>query len=315
MMELFILFFVIAIAAPLLIKKMTNPNYLKIAEMTTLPPELGVNENLHLENRVQKLEASLPSEFKEKLKRRYLSEHPKATEAYFEACFFELKRFFIMCSLLNNVPMFSKKVDAIWHEMLMYTKEYEKFSSDLCGEHIHHAPNDTVTPDPHGRAWFDLLYTKLFVFTEFAPVAWGTFFQNPLHPGLLEELRTLSVEDLSRRYFRENADQNIVHALLTEIKSELERVTKENDPYKGLKLTPNAIDSAPILAGAMLYYSYHHFDEYESHIGKLNPANSYSGNSTACGSSCRNDNHDSSCSSDGGGSSCGSSCGGGCGSS
>jgi uncharacterized membrane protein len=107
-----------------------------------------------------------------------------------------------------------------------------------------------------------------------------------------------------------------VHTLLTSIKSEIERFTKEKDPYKGLKLTPTAIDNAPLLAGAMLYYSYYHFDEYESQMGKLNPANNhYSGDSTACGSSCRNDSHDSSCSGDGGGSSCGSSCGGGCGSS
>jgi hypothetical protein len=310
MIEVFILFFGIAIVAPIIIKKATKPNYFKIAEMTTLPPGLGVHEHLHLEKSVLKLESGLPSEFKERLKRRYLAEYPKATEAYFEVCFYELKRFFIMCSLLNNVPMFSKKVDAIWHEMLMYTKEYEKFSSDLCGEHIHHAPNDTVKPDPHGRAWFDLLYAKLFVFTEFTPFAWGTFFQNPLHPGLLEELRTLSVEELGKRYFRESADQESVHALLTEIKSEIERLTKEKDPYKGLKLTPNAIDSAPILAGAMLYYSYHHFDEYESYMGKLNPANNhYSGDTTACGSAGRNDGNDSSCNGDGGGSSCGGGCG------
>jgi hypothetical protein len=307
MIELFILIIVFVVIAPILISKATKPNYLKIAEMTTLPPDLGVHDQLHLEKSVQKLEKALPSVFKERLKRRYLSEHPKATEAYFEACFLELKRFFIMCSLLNNVPMFSKKVDAIWHEMLMYTKEYENFSLDLCGEHIHHAPNDVVTPDPHGRAWFDLLYAKLFHFTEFTPIAWGTFFQNPLHPGILEELRTLSVEELGKRYFRESADRESVHALLTEIKSEIKRFTKEKDPYKGLKLTPNAIDSAPILAGAMLYYSYHHSDEYESYMGKLNPANNhYSGDTTACGSAGRNDNNDSSC---------GSSCGGGCGSS
>jgi hypothetical protein len=313
MIELFILLLIFAVIAPILISKATKPNHLKIAEKTTLPPNLGVHDHLHLEKSVQKLERALPTEFKERLKRRYLSEHPKATETYFEVCFYELKRFFIMCSLLNNVPMFSKKVDAIWHEMLMYTKEYEKFSSTLCGEHIHHAPNDVVTPDPHGRAWFDLLYAKVFVFTEFTPIAWGTFFQNPLHPGLLEELRTLSIEELGRRYFRETADRDTVHAILTEIKGELERFTKDKDPYKGLKLTPNSIDSAPILAGAMLYYSSYHFEDYEAHIGKLNPANNhYSGDTTACGSGCRKD---SSCSGDGSGSSCGSSCGGGCGSS
>lgn len=317
MFELFILILVIAVIAPIVIKYATKPNYQKVAEKITLPPDLGVREDLHLEKSVRRLERALPSDFKENVKRRYLSEYPKSTEAYFDVVFFELQRFFIMCSLLSNVPMFSKKVDAIWHEMLMYTKEYEKFSSELCGEHIHHAPNDVVEPDPHGRAFFDLLYSKLFYFTEFTPIAWGSFFQNPLHQGLLQELQTLNSEDLAKRYFRDNADQETVHALLQEIKGEIERFTKEKDPYKGLKLTPNAIDSAPILAGAMLYYSYHHFDEYDMYMGKLNPAsNYYAGNTTACGSACGNhrDGNDSSCSGDSG-SSCGSSCGGGCGSS
>ncbi|MBN3553088.1 hypothetical protein JYA63_02295 [Fictibacillus nanhaiensis] len=320
MFELFLLFFAIAVIAPLVIKYTTKPNYLKVAERTELPPNLGIREDLYLQKSVRNMERALPREFKEKIKRRYLSEHPKATEAYFEVVYYELQRFFIMCSLLNNVPMFSKKVDDIWHEMLMYTKEYEKFSTELCGEHIHHAPNDVVEPDPHGRAWFDLLYAKLFTFTDFTPIAWGTFFQNPLHQGLLHDLQTLSTEELGNRYFRPNADKETVDALLTKIKVDVNRVSNDKDPYKGLKLSPNSIDSAPILAGAMLYYSYHHFDEYDMYMAKLNPASSYnSGNTTACGSGCgnhRDDNagHDSSCSSDSG-SSCGSSCGSGCGSS
>jgi hypothetical protein len=317
MFELIILILVIAVIAPIVIKYLARPNYQKIAEKVSLHPGLGVRANLHLEKGVCRLENALPEDFKERIKRRYLAEHPKATEAYFEAVFYELQRFFIMCSLLSNVPMFSKKVDAIWHEMLMYTKEYEKFSADLCGEHIHHAPNDAVQPDPHGRAWFDLLYSKLFVFTDFTPIAWGTFFQHPLHQGLLHELRTLSNEELAKRYFRENADPETVHALIKEIKGDIERFSEKNDPYKGLKLTPNAVDSAPILAGAMLYYSYYHFDDYEMYMGKINPASHYySGSTTACGSACGNhrNGNDNSCSS-GSDSSCGSSCGGGCGSS
>ncbi|WP_137791390.1 hypothetical protein [Bacillus sp. E(2018)] len=320
MLELFLLFFAIAVIAPLVIKYTTKPNYQKVAEKTELPPNLGIREDLHLQKSVRNMEKALPREFKEKIKRRYLSEHPKATDAYFEVLFYELQRFFIMCSLLNNVPMFSKKVDDIWHEMLMYTKEYEKFSTELCGEHIHHAPNDVVEPDPHGRAWFDLLYAKLFTFTDFTHIAWGTFFQNPLHQGLLHELQTLTTEELGNRYFRPNADKETVHALLTKIKVDLNRISNDKDPYKALKLSPNSIDSAPILAGAMLYYSYHHSDEYDMYMAKLNPASNYnSGNTTACGSGCgnhRDDNggNDSSCSSDSG-SSCGSSCGSGCGSS
>jgi hypothetical protein len=207
--------------------------------------------------------------------------------------------------------MLSKKVDSLWHEMIMYTKEYEKFSLDFCGEPIHHAPNETVTPDPDGRAWFDLLYSKLFVFTDFTRVAWGDFFKNPLN--LLQEIRTLSNDELKRKYFRDSAVDDIVYKLLTEIKNDLDRFTVENDPYKGMKLSRYSVDAMPVLAGAMLYYSYFHPTDFDAYMGKVHPFMHHVNQTSSCGSACGGNTHDSSDSSCG--SSCGSSCSGGCGSS
>jgi hypothetical protein len=308
---------IICLLIPAFIKALSKGNYNKAAERTTLPPQLGIRDNLHLDKLVHSLDEAISDDFKVKIKRRYLAEHPKANEAYFEACFFELKRFFLMCSLLNNVPMFSKKVDMIWHEMIMYTKEYEKFSNDFCKEPIHHSPNEVITPDPDGRAWFDLLYAKLFTFTEFTRVAWGDFFKNRLNQNLLEEINTLSITELKQRYFRENADDEVVHALLASLKDDLNRFTKDKDPYKGLSVSRYSADSTWILAGAMLYYSYIQPDDFDASMGKLHPSTTHNNQTSSCGSGCSS-NHDSNDNSSCGsncGSSCGSSCGGGCGSS
>ena len=54
--------------------------------------------------------------------------------------------------------MFSKRVDDIWHEMLMFTREYETFSKKFYHELLHHTPNNDPTPIPFERAFFDWVY-------------------------------------------------------------------------------------------------------------------------------------------------------------
>ncbi|MDM5326179.1 hypothetical protein [Neobacillus sp. CF12] len=46
----------------------------------------------------------------------------------------DLKRYFIMTSLLKESPMFSEKVDEHWHQMLLFTREYDDFSKKIFRE-------------------------------------------------------------------------------------------------------------------------------------------------------------------------------------
>ncbi len=56
----------------------------------------------------------------------------------------ELRRFLILCALYpqENVGMYSKPVDELWHTFITYTKEYKQFCKEVAGRFIHHVPNE-----------------------------------------------------------------------------------------------------------------------------------------------------------------------------
>ncbi|WP_253896172.1 hypothetical protein [Solibacillus sp. R5-41] len=73
----------------------------------------------------------------------------------------DLKRYFIMTALLKESLMFSEKVDELWHEMLMFTRENGDFSKNYLGAALHHSLNVNVEPEPDLRGFFDWLYAEL----------------------------------------------------------------------------------------------------------------------------------------------------------
>ncbi len=266
-----------------------------------IPSHLGRNTKIPLKKAIKALENGLDSHFEQRIKERFQMEHKKVKDHEFQLLLFELKRFFVMCSLLKTVPMFSDKVDNVWHTMLMFTKEYNEFSHTLCGHFIHHVPVEKRVSQPDERAWFDLIYTQLFECTPYSPMAWGRFFRYPLNQNQLRELRFSSVPELKKKYFRDDADDSIIQALIEQLKVKIE----DSLLQKGYKIKPkyyhDIVSYAPYLAGAMIFYSLNHPGDYKKYMMPVQSSNS--SNSTGSCSSCCN------C-----GSSCGSSCGGGCGS-
>lgn len=278
----------------------------KMIEQIIIPEHLGCRRRRPLKAEVMAIEKALDSRFEQRIKERYLGRHKKTTEHEFQLLLFELKRFFIMCSLLKNVPMFSDKVDDIWHVMLLFTKEYDEFSHKFCGQFIHHVPVEKRTPQPNERAWFDLIYTQLFKCTSYSPVAWGGFFRNPLDLIQLQEIRSSSILELKKKYFREEANHVLVQTFIQQLKNEIEDSLKKTN----FKIPPSYYKDlstyAPYLAQAMIFNSMNHPKEYKKYMTPAPSTSSHSSCGTGCsgGSSCSN------C-----GSSCGSGCGGGCGSS
>ncbi|MED4452131.1 hypothetical protein [Metabacillus fastidiosus] len=276
----------------------------RVIHNTVVPKMLGVKEELPLEGAVYSLEKAIGQTFSERIKARFLQDNPHVSEKEYDLLFMELQRFFIMCSLLKNVPMFSEDVDEVWHTMIMFTREYDDFSHQFCGEFLHHSPADKVEPDPHGRAWFDLVYSELFQMTDFSSIAWGRFFKNPLDTDLMEELQEKPFEELKKKYFRDNANEDLVFALIERLKKQIAYSTnKENFP-NGFKRVRNYTESAPYLTQAMIFYSISDPEDFHFHMQALDPADSKS--SSSAGGSCSSGSNDSSC-----GSSCGSGCGGG----
>jgi hypothetical protein len=141
--------------------------------------------------------------FGERLKERVFAKYPSMSIDEFECRLFELKRYFLLSSLLRSTPMFSDEVDDIWHEMLMFTREYEQFGTAFIGMTVHHAPSAGKDEQPGERAWFDWLYAHLFEVTPFSARLWHGFCRYPLDRERLAFLAEADPAAIRQRWFHE----------------------------------------------------------------------------------------------------------------
>ncbi|SEB78153.1 hypothetical protein [Paenibacillus sp. GP183] len=109
-------------------------------DASQLPQGLGLLDSIPLTEAVKRLEAAFTADFVERLEYRVMTKHGNMSEDEFHCKLFELKRYFLMNLILKSTPMFSEEVDDIWHEMLMFTREYQNFGEAFMGSQIHHAP-------------------------------------------------------------------------------------------------------------------------------------------------------------------------------
>ncbi|SHF30693.1 hypothetical protein SAMN05444392_11462 [Seinonella peptonophila] len=168
-------------------------------ERSYVVPKLGFQEGTEepLLPLFEHLEASIDSTYLEQLRDRVMKEH-RITQIDWENRWFEWQRFLVMVALLDNVPMYSREVDEIWHEMLMFTREYEQFSQNYLKTTLHHAPNIMTGEafNRHERATFDWFYVTLFKPTVYSHRSWGKFLQHPLDPEEIKRLKEQSLEPI-----------------------------------------------------------------------------------------------------------------------
>lgn len=305
------------------------------------PPEhLGIVGHPELKVMVDKLEQALPASYMDRVKKRVMEHHPDWTNEEYEWKLFELKRYFLLNSIMKTVPMFSDEVDEIWHEMLMFTGEYQDFSQNFVGSFMHHSPNDTREPVPDQRAFFDWVYAKLFSVEKQSYVLWGRFFRNPLSAAFLEEIEMKDNFSIRNTYFSRVKEtigvQNyIIDSLKEQIKESAEMkkgseaIKSSLSTYRSRKDYDNDINQTLLLSMVFLSLSVPEDSfskEMESQLkaeGQYFSGGSNAGGTSACsfvtcstGSDGGSDGGSSGGSSggDSGGSSssCGSGCGGGC---
>ncbi|SFJ89737.1 hypothetical protein [Thermoflavimicrobium dichotomicum] len=305
-------------------------------------PDLGIQKHnamfeSHMKSLLEHLRASYPPGYVERVRERVIREH-QISLVEWEHRWFEWERYLMMTAILRSVPMFSRKVDDVWHEMLMFTREYKEFSERYLKNMLHHIPNDSEAPfNPGERAWFDFIYVLLFQPTHYSQIAWGPFLRHPLSLELLNDFQRLSPDLLKKKYFNEQAAENltgvaeIISFLIQFIHHELvsqKNFTRAYGTYpstfyhrylKGLRLSHPSLS---LLVGGLYLSAYHHdhfYQEYEKLYKEIDEAESKTGSYGSDGGSGSDGGYvDSSgngdSSSDGGGDSSGcSSCGGGCG--
>lgn len=316
----------------------TKPVY----RASELPPGAGLLEDIPLEGIVAKLNSSIPADYVERIQYRVKSEHPGMTDDEFACKWFELKRYFLMTLILKSTPMFSSEIDDIWHEMLMFTREYQRFGEQFAGGVIHHSPEREPKQMPGERAWFDWVYAHMFEFAPSSKRCWNGFFRNPLDSHITELLREGNEEIIADKLF--NLEQarrypevaETINQLMRQAVQDARHASRssrlEDTGWNDSLVNPN---SMVYLAGAMLFFSIQNPQSYASDMNASFPENALedprdkqsSCSSSGCGGSgVHGESGDSGNSGDqGGGSSCssgsssscssGSSCGSGCGSS
>ncbi|AGX04369.1 hypothetical protein B14911_28015 [Bacillus sp. NRRL B-14911] len=289
-----------------------------------LPEGLGIEKDA-AKPLAQHLEKALSDGFQSNIKNRMLKEHPSWSEKHFDWVFFELKRFFVLSSILKSVPMFSGKVDAVWHEMLMFTRDYEDFSKKFYNSFLHHTPNMEIVPIPGERAFFDWVYLQVFSPARNSRLIWGEFLRTPIEQGILHDFRTKSEGELLAKYFRDGeAAREIQLYLIRQLKNDIREaeMTFSKNEKKPFTRISSSHDMSMLLPAAVFFSIYEH-DDYSSHIEEVLPVemmkSGYAGATSCSGFACSTD-HDSDSGSCSGGANCsgGSSCsscggGGGCG--
>ncbi|SHF02978.1 hypothetical protein SAMN05444392_106143 [Seinonella peptonophila] len=215
----------------------------------------------------------------------------------------DLKRYFILTSLLKESPMFSKKVDALWHLMLMFTREYADFSKRYLGTTLHHSPNVNGLPDPDLRGYFDWVYAELFHIRKENIHLYKGFFRHPVHPTVIDEFKNLPENELIDLYFKSDTKYTTtVFSLISSMKrtvnkvKDYERKVIQEKMEKSKKEEKYSSMLVPFLSA-----SYFHYDEFSSYM-KVSSYSSSSCTSCGSGSSCSGScSSCSSCSSCGGG--------------
>ena len=156
------------------------------------PQKLGIFSGHMAYDAALRLEEAIPAGYEQRVKERMQQKDPTLTDYEWQWRWHELKRFLLMGALLRRVNMYSAQVDEVWHEMLMFTREYQELCERFCGRMIHHAPHSSAVeaagkPQEPGaeRAWFDWVYGELFGPDNPGARLWGAMYRTPMSPELL----------------------------------------------------------------------------------------------------------------------------------
>lgn len=297
-------------------------------------PDLGMQKHsesfqTEMKKLLQHIDEAIPDHYLSQVRERVIREY-QISQDDFENRWFEWKRYLAMVSILPNVPMYSREVDVIWHEMLMFTKDYEKFSKKLLGTTLHHQPHGPEEQQlvPSERGWFDLIFCLLFEPTKYTHYTWGAFLRNPVTPQLVHDFRSLTDEKLMKRYFNtytasqfpiiEKIQRLLVMLIKQKVGSVDQFYVTHGNSVKKYKNLHSLKTTDQFLMSFLFLSMYHHEEFLMQQAILYKQLKSSSGDNSggfAYGGTIESDSESSdsggSDSGSGGGSSCGSSCGGG----
>ena len=79
---------------------------------------------------------------------KFKEKHKNLTDADIELVIKGLKNYFYISSRSSDIIILPSIVlDDLWHEFILYSKEYNSFCNEAFGRFLHHSPNDTKSFD------------------------------------------------------------------------------------------------------------------------------------------------------------------------
>lgn len=75
------------------------------------------------------------------------AERYKVTLGYAAKLFEAAKQFLVLCAVLDKSISPPRRVDQMWHFLILHTREYERFCYKYFGRFVHHNPTDEPSPN------------------------------------------------------------------------------------------------------------------------------------------------------------------------
>ncbi|MBX9976009.1 hypothetical protein [Cytobacillus firmus] len=267
------------------------------------PKSLDIKPIKGLKKLSDHLEKSLSKSYMANVEERVIKEI-KLKENEYSWRLLDLKRYFILTSLLKESPMFSGKVDDLWHQMLMFTREYDDFSKEYLGSTLHHSPNLNKSPEPDLRGFFDWVYGELFFIRNENIHLYKGFYRFPVPPNIIDEFKRLPENELIELYFKSDSQyMDTAFALISAMKKTAKKVKNyEKRAIQEMMRKRKNQQNYNAMLVPFLSVSYFHYDDFASYM-KISSKISTSCTSCGSGSSCSSCSSSScsSCSSCGGG--------------
>jgi hypothetical protein len=96
------------------------------------------------------------------LKEKLLMEKECTAEEY-EERFTEFKKYISIARIYREqLDMPSKEVDAVWHQFILFTRDYFDFCDRFYGKYFHHSPNIPSRPGSSDAGKLAELYNKTY---------------------------------------------------------------------------------------------------------------------------------------------------------
>jgi hypothetical protein len=99
------------------------------------------------------------------LEKKLLQERVFNSREEYQEAFTEFKKYAALSNIFEGeqLGMVSEKVDAVWHQFILFTKNYEQFCNDYLGRFLHHFPNlDKDKRDNGSVKSFRERYTQVY---------------------------------------------------------------------------------------------------------------------------------------------------------